>query len=111
MILNVVGARPNFMKMAPVIHSLKKIGLPITIVHTGQHYDSAMSGDLLQELHFPTSDYHLDAGGGSHASQTAKIMATFEKVCAEIDGIVVAANYNCPGQLVISGEVPLQYIP
>ncbi|UCS94401.1 UDP-N-acetylglucosamine 2-epimerase (non-hydrolyzing) [Echinicola marina] len=80
----VAGARPNFMKVAPIIHAIrhrKEAGEPIDyrLVHTGQHYDRKMSGDFFEQLEIPNPDSNLGAGGGSQAEQTAAIMIGFEK--------------------------------
>src|SRR5438552_9196094 len=81
-ILNVVGARPNFMKIAPIVEEMKKApGLDGVLVHTGQHYDEGMSDVFFRDLGIPVPDVHLGVGSGSHAEQTAKIMLEFEKVC------------------------------
>jgi len=87
----VAGARPNFMKIAPIIRSLKlkaessKVkasrGLEYKLVHTGQHYDYEMSQAFFDDLEIPKPDYFLEAGSGSHAEQTARIMTSFEKIC------------------------------
>ncbi len=79
-ILHVVGARPNFMKMAPVHRALAAPGHSQTIVHTGQHYDAQMSGVFFKELDIPEPDENLQIGSGSHAQQTALIMQRFEPV-------------------------------
>ena len=101
-ILLVAGARPNFMKIAPLVHELnarrKKTGLwrkknrnlSWKIVHTGQHYDYEMSKVFFDELDIPEPDYFLGAGSGSHAEQTAKIMTVFERVCVQEKPDVVA---------------------
>ncbi len=81
MICNVVGARPNFMKMGPVVLEIRRRGMPQILVHTGQHYDSHMSSIFFEELGMPEPDVHLGVGSGSHAEQTAKIMLSFEGVC------------------------------
>lgn len=80
----VAGARPNFMKIAPIIKAMKaeqQMGKNISyrLVHTGQHYDKQMSGDFFEQLRIPEPDINLDAGGGSQAEQTAAIMINFEK--------------------------------
>ncbi len=80
----VAGARPNFMKIAPIIHAIKATqeqGATITyrLVHTGQHYDKKMSGDFFEQLGIPEPDVNLEAGGRSQAEQTAHIMVGFEK--------------------------------
>ncbi len=80
----VAGARPNFMKIAPIIHAIKKVqdeGINITyrLVHTGQHYDAKMSGTFFEELNIPYPDINLECGGGTQAEQSAAIMVLFEK--------------------------------
>ncbi|HTS34130.1 MAG TPA: UDP-N-acetylglucosamine 2-epimerase (non-hydrolyzing) [Candidatus Solibacter sp.] len=83
-ILHVVGARPNFMKAAPVLRALKAHAhVHQTLVHTGQHYDAAMSGVFFQQLEMPAPDCNLEVGSGTHAEQTAKVMLAFEPVVAE----------------------------
>src|SRR5262249_7823752 len=81
-VLNVVGARPNFMKIAPIVEEMKKArDLDGILVHTGQHYGEGMSDVFFRELGIPVPDVHLGVGSGSHAEQTARIMVEFEKVC------------------------------
>ena len=80
----IAGARPNFMKIAPVIHAIQaaqKIGKDISfrLVHTGQHYDRNMSETFFEELNIPKPDINLGIGGGTQAEQTAGIMIAFEK--------------------------------
>ncbi len=96
MICSVVGARPNFMKMAPVVLEAKRRGLPHMFVHTGQHYDEAMSTVFFDELKMPRPDTYLGVGSGSHAEQTARVMIAFEKVCAERRPrlVIVAGDVN-----------------
>ncbi|WP_128543030.1 non-hydrolyzing UDP-N-acetylglucosamine 2-epimerase [Larkinella soli] len=80
-ILNIVGARPNFMKVAPLHRAFRTFpDLESKIVHTGQHYDARMSDVFFNQLELPQPDYFLGVGGGSHAQQTARIMLEFEKV-------------------------------
>ena len=81
-ILNIAGARPNFMKVAPIYAEMKRRPLEFApmIVHTGQHYDVAMSDKFFDDLGMPKPDVHLGVGSGSHAVQTAKIMTEFEPV-------------------------------
>ena len=76
----VVGARPNFMKMAPILRALAahRPPLPSMLVHTGQHYDQGMSHQLFEDLGLPTPDLNLEVGSGSHAVQTAEVMRRFE---------------------------------
>jgi hypothetical protein len=74
-ILHVVGARPNFMKLAPIIAALRnRDGVRQILVHTGQHYDAKMSDVFFQDLGMPAPDVHLGVGSGTHAQQTAKVM-------------------------------------
>ena len=83
-VLHVVGARPNFMKAAPVVRALGSLKtIHQTIVHTGQHYDSNMSDVFFRELEIPEPDVNLGVGSGSHARQTADIIAGFEPVVLE----------------------------
>jgi len=96
-ILHVVGARPNYMKIAPLIEALKGApGIRQVLVNTGQHYDEAMSKGFLRELGLPTPDRDLNVGSASHAVQTAKVMMGFETVCLEEkpDLVVVAGDVN-----------------
>jgi UDP-N-acetylglucosamine 2-epimerase (non-hydrolysing) len=85
-ILHVVGARPNFMKAAPVLRALaarsavRQTPICQTLVHTGQHYDRAMSDVFFQELEMPQPDCNLEVGSGSHAQQTAAVLSAFEPV-------------------------------
>jgi UDP-N-acetylglucosamine 2-epimerase (non-hydrolysing) len=99
----IAGARPNFMKIAPIVRELraksKEQGVKEfiwKIVHTGQHYDYEMSQTFFDELEIPEPDFFLDAGSGSHAEQTAKIMVAFEKVCQDEkpDIVVVVGDVN-----------------
>jgi UDP-N-acetylglucosamine 2-epimerase (non-hydrolysing) len=83
-ILHIVGARPNFMKAAPIVRALqKRPNIKQTLVHTGQHYDANMSGVFFAQLGIPEPDVNLEAGSGSHAQQTAAIMSRFEPVLLE----------------------------
>src|SRR5947209_1075339 len=83
-ILHVVGARPNFMKAAPVLCALdERPNVKQTLVHTGQHYDANMSDVFLAQLGMPAPDVNLEVGSGSHAQQTAAVMSRFEPVVLE----------------------------
>ena len=82
-IMHVVGARPNFMKAAPVFLAMERAGLPQTLVHTGQHYDANMSDVFFQQLEIRRPDVNLAVGSGSHAQQTAHIMMRFEALVME----------------------------
>ena len=78
----IAGARPNFMKIAPIIHAIQQLkvpGIQFRLVHTGQHYDQKMSNTFFEELKIPDPDVNLECGGGSQAEQTAAIMIAFEK--------------------------------
>lgn len=79
-ILHVVGARPNFVKAAPVFRAVAESGLQQVLVHTGQHYDAKMSDVFFRELAIPEPDVHLNVGSGTHAEQTAAVMTSLENV-------------------------------
>ena len=97
-ILNVVGARPNFMKIAPLIRDMnaRKDRIEHLLVHTGQHYDKSMSDDFFVQLGIPQPDVNLGIGSASHAQQTAKILTAFESVLVEHnpDMVVVVGDVN-----------------
>jgi UDP-N-acetylglucosamine 2-epimerase (non-hydrolysing) len=104
-LLLVAGARPNFMKIAPVVHAINQHNrkrtnggraIEFRLVHTGQHYDEKMSGVFFQELGIPEPDANLGVGSGSHAVQTAQIMLSFEPVCLREnpDWVVVVGDVN-----------------
>lgn len=97
-ILHVVGARPNFMKVAPILRALsgRSSGAAQLLVHTGQHYDDGMSRVFFEELEIPDPDVNLEVGSGSHAWQTAQVMLRFEPVLAEFepDWVVVVGDVN-----------------
>lgn len=95
-ILHVVGARPNFVKAAPVLRAVRQRGLRQTLVHTGQHYDRNMSDVFFSQLEIPEPDVNLEVGSGSHAAQTAEIMRRFEPVVLEQkpDMVVVYGDVN-----------------
>jgi UDP-N-acetylglucosamine 2-epimerase (non-hydrolysing) len=93
----VAGARPNFMKIAPIVRALQHDGrLAWRIVHTGQHYDRDMNDVFFEELGIPQPDVRLGAGGGSHSQQTAKIMLAFEELCQaeRPDAVLVVGDVN-----------------
>ena len=95
-ILHVVGARPNFMKLAPCHRALVAIGgMEQVVVHTGQHYDDAMSDAFFRDLEIPPPDINLEVGSASHAVQTARIMERFEPVVVE----------HRPGWVLVYGDV------
>jgi UDP-N-acetylglucosamine 2-epimerase (non-hydrolysing) len=92
----IAAARPNFMKVAPLYHALKKeTWCRPMLVHTGQHYDANMSDAFLRDLALPAPDIHLGVGSGSHAEQTAAVMVAYEKICLA----------NRPDLTVVVGDV------
>jgi len=96
-VLLIAGARPNFMKIAPIYRqALRHSQVQCKIVHTGQHYDYEMSEAFFEDLELPKPDFFLSAGSGSHAVQTAKIMVTFEELCLNErpDLIIVVGDVN-----------------
>jgi len=94
-VAHVVGARPNFMKAAPVIRALEARGVPQTVIHTGQHYDAAMSDVFFRDLGLPEPDLNLGVGSGSHAAQTAALMIALEQAFEELR----------PGLAVVYGDI------
>jgi UDP-N-acetylglucosamine 2-epimerase (non-hydrolysing) len=104
-VIIIAGARPNFMKVAPIIRCIRaragkpgKNGASVSykLVHTGQHYDEKMSDIFFRELGIPAPDINLEVGSGSHAVQTANVMTKFEPVCVEEkpDWVVVVGDVN-----------------
>ena len=96
-ILNVVGTRPNLIKIAPLIEEMRKHSdVCPTLLHTGQHYDDKMSQVFFDELGIPAPDIYLGIGSGSHAEQTARVMLAFEQVLVEKhpDVVVVVGDVN-----------------
>jgi len=96
-IIIVVGARPNFVKVAPLIKVIKKHpSIKYMLVHTGQHYDKKMSDSFFKDLAIPRADINLGIGAGSHAEQTAGVMVAFEKICLKQkpDLVVVFGDVN-----------------
>ena len=95
-VLHIVGARPNFMKVAPVYRALSQRPVRQTLIHTGQHYDLNMAGVFFQQLGIPTPDEDLAVGSGSHAQQTAAIMTRVEPVLLQYrpDVVLVYGDVN-----------------
>src|SRR5256885_1815768 len=97
-IINVVGARPNFMKVAPIVAAMKRREQEFTplVVHTGQHYDAAMSDSFFRDLELPQPDVYLGVGSASHAAQTAAVMERFEPVVIheKPDWVLVVGDVN-----------------
>jgi len=117
-LVHVVGARPNFVKAAPVIRALAGAGVPQRVVHTGQHYDEALSGVFFAELDLPAPDLNLGVGSGSHARQTAALLVALEEafealrpalvvdygdVNSTLAAALVAAKLNLPQAHVEAG--------
>ncbi|SRR5712691_2608834 len=95
-IICVVGARPNFMKIKPVMDALARRAQDVVLVHTGQHYDPAMSEVFFTDLGLRRPDHFLGAGSGTHATQTARVMLAFEPVVANVqpDVVIVVGDVN-----------------
>ncbi len=95
-VLCIAGARPNFMKIAPVMAALAETGIAAQLLHTGQHYDAAMSEGFFADLGIPPPDHHLDVGSGSHAVQTAAVMKRFEPVLEKVRpaAVLVVGDVN-----------------
>jgi len=96
-LISVVGTRPNFMKIAPIIHELDNHpDIQHILVHTGQHYDAKMSGDFFKDLGIPEPDFNLNIGSDTQSKQVAMIMIAFEDVCDEVqpDGLIVVGDVN-----------------
>jgi len=130
-LLIIVGARPNFIKIAPLIEEINRVNklkylrtypLKFCLVHTGQHYDYEMSQIFFQDLKIPKPDYNLGVGSGSHALQTAKIMEKLEPVILKekpnlvivvgdvnstLAGALVAAKLRCSQLLITNYQLPL----
>jgi UDP-N-acetylglucosamine 2-epimerase (non-hydrolysing) len=97
-VINVVGARPNFMKVAPIVEAIKRREHEFAplVVHTGQHYDAMMSDAFFRDLEIPKPDVHLEVGSASHAAQTAAVMERFEPVLLreKPDWVLVVGDVN-----------------
>src|SRR5438445_3581367 len=97
-VINVVGARPNFMKVAPIMAAMQRRAdqFEPLVVHTGQHYDAAMSDSFFRDLELPQPDMYLGVGSGSQAAQTAAVMERFEPVVIQEkpDWVVVVGDVN-----------------
>jgi len=113
----VVGARPNFMKMAPIIKQLQAVNHLIKpyLVHTGQHYDQAMKDTFFQQLGIPEPDKDLGVGSGTHAVQTANIMLRFEPVLDEVApfAVLVVGDVNSTiacGLVAVKKNIPLIHV-
>jgi UDP-N-acetylglucosamine 2-epimerase (non-hydrolysing) len=121
-LIHVIGARPNFMKVAPVMAAVQRHNergeqptLEQLLVHTGQHYDHAMSGSFFDDLAMPAPDINLGVGSGSHAEQTGQIMIAFEKVLLEKvpDLVIVVGDVNSTMACTIAAKklnVPVAHV-
>ena len=92
----VAGARPNYMKVKPVMDALEERGAEVVLVHTGQHYDAARNDVFFSDLGIRPPDHYLQVGSGSHATQTGEVMAAFEPLLGELDPdvVVVVGDVN-----------------
>jgi len=96
-IVSIVGARPNFVKIAPIARAAgQREGVHHTIIHTGQHYDAAMSASFFEVLDIPDPDINLEIGSGSHGVQTGKVMIALEPVLQELkpDWLLTVGDVN-----------------
>ncbi len=115
-VVNVVGARPNFMKIAPIMEAYGQHDqFEPVLVHTGQHYDERMSDLFFRELGIPEPDVNLNVGSGSHAVQTAQIMTAFEPVLQSLepDAVVVVGDVNSSiacGLVAVKMGIPLIHV-
>jgi len=115
-IVNVVGARPNFMKIAPLLDEMRRRpGIEPLLVHTGQHYDVRMSDQFLEQLGIPEPDLHLGVGSGSHAVQTAQVMTALEPALMELqpDLVLVVGDVNstlAAALVAAKARIPLAHV-
>lgn len=115
-LLIIAGARPNFMKIAPLVEELQRSpGMEFLLVHTGQHYDEKMSDLFFRQLGLPQPDINLEVGSASHAVQTAEIMKAFEPVVLEEkpDAVLVVGDVNSTiacGMVAVKLGVPLIHV-
>jgi UDP-N-acetylglucosamine 2-epimerase (non-hydrolysing) len=110
-LLVVAGARPNFMKAAPLLEAAGRAGLSCSLVHTGQHYDAELSDVFFLELGLPEPDAHLGVGSGTHAEQTARIMTAFEPELRRFDPAVVVVVGDVNSTLACSLVAAKEHYP
>jgi UDP-N-acetylglucosamine 2-epimerase (non-hydrolysing) len=110
-LLVVAGARPNFMKAAPLLEAAGRAGLSCALVHTGQHYDAELSDVFFAELGLPEPDAHLGVGSGTHAEQTARIMTAFEPELRRFDPAVVVVVGDVNSTLACSLVAAKEHYP
>ncbi len=115
-LLSVVGARPNFMKIAPIVAELGKYSeIEHRLVHSGQHYDELLSGNFFSDLELPAPDVNLEIGSGSHAAQTAEVMKRLEPILLECrpDMIIVVGDVNSTLAAALTAvklEIPVAHV-
>lgn len=114
-VLLVAGARPNFMKVKPVLDALETRGVETMLVHTGQHYDAAMSDVFFDELGIRAPDHYLGVGSGTHAAQTAAVMLALEPLLTDVapDVVVVPGDVNstlAAALVAAKAKIPLAHI-
>ncbi len=114
-ILSIVGARPNFMKVAPLHRAFAHAGIESKIVHTGQHYDARMSDVFFSQLELHKPDYYLGVGGGTHTQQTARVMLEFEPIlqAEKPDAVLVVGDVNSTiacALVAVKEHVPLVHV-
>ena len=113
--IHVVGARPNFMKAAPVIRALERRGIEPILVHTGQHYDARLSDIFFEQLQLPRPHHFLGVGSGSHAGQTAALLLALEKLFLEVrpERVVVYGDVNSTLAAAVTAsklEIPIAHV-
>lgn len=111
----IVGTRPNFIKIAPIIRALEATSIETTLVHTGQHYDPDLNQTFFEQLDIPVPDHSLSVGSGSHATQTAEIMMRFEKVIESDrpDAVLVVGDVNSTiacGLVASKQQIPVVHV-
>lgn len=111
LVCSVVGARPNFMKMAPVISELQHRGIDQILVHTGQHYDANMSQVFFDDLDIPKPDIFLNIASDTHTQQTARIMMAFEDVCRKNNFDLIAVGGDVNSTLAVALVAAKMHIP
>jgi len=112
-VIHIVGARPNFIKAAPLVKCMSKSNIQNLVVHTGQHYDHNMSQQFFDELNIPKPDYNLGVGGGSHAKQTADIMIGCEEVFLKElpDCVIVYGDVNsCVAAALVAKKLHIRVV-
>jgi UDP-N-acetylglucosamine 2-epimerase (non-hydrolysing) len=115
-VVHVVGARPNFMKVAPVMRALSARGAEQVLVHTGQHYDPQMSKVFFRDLGLPKPDIHLEVGSAPHGEQTGRVMITFERALRELprpDWVLVPGDVNstvAAALVAVKLEIPVAHL-